>query len=68
MYAYMNAYHPASSVFFVLQIFFVPLYSVQIFQSILGIEVEPLQDYKQQARNSANLGIEFVRNPLVGRT
>ena len=51
MYAYMNAYHPASSVFFVLQIFFVPLYSVQIFQAILGIEVEPLQDYKQQARN-----------------
>jgi hypothetical protein len=49
MYSYMNAYHPAAAVFFILQILFVPLYSVQLFQAILGMEIEPLQDYKLQA-------------------
>ena len=48
MYAYMTAYHPAAAAFFVLQIFFLPLYCAQIFIAILGIEIEPLQDFHLQ--------------------
>jgi hypothetical protein len=48
MYAYMAAYHPAAALFFILQIFFLPLYCAQIFIAILGIEIEPLQDFELQ--------------------
>jgi hypothetical protein len=48
MYSYMTAYHPAAAAFFVLQIFFLPLYCAQIFIAILGIEIEPLQDFSMQ--------------------
>ncbi len=48
MYAYMSAYHPAAAAFFILQMFFLPLYCAQIFIAILGIEIEPLQDFHLQ--------------------
>jgi hypothetical protein len=48
MYAYMTAYHPAAAAFFILQMFFLPLYCTQIFIAILGIEIEPLQDFHLQ--------------------
>jgi hypothetical protein len=44
----MTAYHPAAAAFFIVQIFFVPLYCAQIFIAILGIEIEPLQDFDLQ--------------------
>ena len=57
MYSYMYAYHPAAATFFIVQAFFVPLYCVHIFQAILGMEIEPLQDYQLQVNSTSNIAM-----------
>ena len=48
MYNYMLAYHPAASLFFVVQIVLIPVYCMQIFLAIIATEIEPLQDHQIQ--------------------
>jgi hypothetical protein len=47
---HIQAHHPASIIFFIVQIMLIPVYCLQILLAVIATEIEPLQDRRIQAR------------------